>query len=154
MKRDVAAQLQIAEQVCVQNGTQLTALRREVLALILKAETPITAYQLLDQLKSTRKSAVPPTIYRSLEFLLENRLIHKIERLNSYISCTEADHVHAEAQFLICKDCGTVLELEDHDVSTAVANAAAQQGFMPSRAVVEIDGLCSLCASKAPFVKA
>lgn len=147
-KHDLPAQLRIAEQICAQNGAQLTALRREVLELILKANAPLTAYQLLDQLKLTRKSAVPPTIYRSLEFLLENGLIHKIERLNAFVSCADADHQHADAQFLICKRCGTVVELEDHDISAALAKAVSQHNFTPSRAVVEIDGLCAKCASQ------
>lgn len=144
-KHDHPTQLRIAEQICAQNGTQLTALRREVLELILKAEAPLTAYQLLDQLKAIRKSAVPPTIYRSLEFLLENGLIHKIERINAFVSCADADHQHSDAQFLICKHCGNVAELEDHAISAALAKAVSRHNFTPYRAVVEIDGLCANC---------
>lgn len=144
---NLSAQLQAAEQTCTRNGAQLTTLRRDVLELILKANAPVTAYQLLDQLKSIRKSAVPPTIYRSLEFLLENGLIHKIERLNAFVSCAEADHHHADAQFLICKSCGAVTELEDPAVSEALALAASKRGFVPCRAVVEIDGLCTACVA-------
>jgi Fur family zinc uptake transcriptional regulator len=143
---DILAQLDAAQALCSKNGTQLTALRREVLDLILRARAPLTAYQLLDQLKSTRKSAVPPTIYRALDFLIENRLIHRIERLNAFISCVEADHDHADAQFLICRQCGAVTEIEDPAVSTALAAAAAARGFIPSRAIVELDGLCENCA--------
>lgn len=145
--------LQAAEKTCLQNGTQLTALRREVLSLVFKAKGPVTAYQLLDQLKATRKSAVPPTIYRSLEFLLENGLIHKIERLNAFVSCAEADHHHADAQFLICKTCGAVTELEDHVISEAIALAASKRGFIPSRIVVEVDGVCASCAKKQSAAK-
>ncbi|MDE2238332.1 MAG: transcriptional repressor [Rhodospirillales bacterium] len=145
--RDIPSQLKAAEQACAENGAQLTALRRDVLALILQAETPVTAYQLLDRLKPIRKSAVPPTIYRSLEFLLENKLIHKIERLNAFVPCAEADHHHADAQFLICKACGAVIEIEDHGVSEALTKAAAKHGFSPTRAVVEVEGLCAACAA-------
>ena len=145
---DIPTQLRAAEQVCIGNGAQLTPLRRDVLTLILKADAPLTAYQLLDQLKAIRKSAVPPTIYRSLDFLLENGLIHKIERLNAFVSCAETDHHHADAQFLICKACGMVVELEDHEVFEALAKAMAKHGFVPSRAVVEIDGLCATCATQ------
>lgn len=147
-KHDLPAQLRAAEQICLNNGTQLTPLRRDVLALILKAEAPLTAYQLLDLLKPIRKSAVPPTIYRSLEFLLENGLIHKIERLNAFVSCAETDHHHADAQFLICKSCGTVAELDDHAVLDALAKATARHGFIPSQAVVEIEGICAACAAQ------
>jgi Fur family zinc uptake transcriptional regulator len=142
---DITAQLDAAEILCTRNGAQLTALRREVLDLILRADTPLTAYQLLDQLKSKRKSAVPPTIYRALDFLIANRLVHRIERLNAFIPC-DAGHDHADAQFLICHQCGTVAEIEDHDVSAALAAAAAARGFSPSRASVELDGLCAICA--------
>lgn len=143
---DIAAQLTAAEMVCSKNGTQLTSLRREVLDLILRAGTPLTAYQLLDQLKSTRKSAVPPTVYRALDFLIENRLVHRIEQLNAFVPCGEADHHHADAQFLICRHCGAVTEIDDHDVSAALARAAAAHGFTPARAIVELDGLCATCA--------
>ena len=140
------AQLEAAEALCARNGAQLTALRREVLSLILRAQAPLTAYQLLDQLKARRKSAVPPTIYRALDFLSANRLIHRIERLNAFVSCAETGHDHQDAQFLICHSCGAVTEMEDHGVSAALARAAAARGFTPSRAIVELDGLCAICA--------
>lgn len=150
MPHDITAHLTAATQACAQNGTQLTPLRREVLELILKAHTPLTAYQLLDQLKLLRKSAVPPTIYRALEFLLENQLIHKIERLNAFVPCVESDHHHHnDAQFLICKQCSVVQEIEDHAISAALAKAAAAQGFITSRAMVELDGICAACAAKS-----
>jgi len=112
--------------------------------LILEAEGPLTAYQLLDRLKETRKGAVPPTIYRALDFLLEQRLIHKLERLNAFIPCTENGHAHP-AQFLICRQCGTVAEIEDHAAAQALEQAAERQGFHPRDAVIEIEGTCAAC---------
>lgn len=143
----VEAQLEAAAGICGRNGAQLTELRRAVLALILEAEGPQTAYQLLDRLKETRKGAVPPTIYRALEFLAGQRLIHKIERLNAFIPCIEAGHHHHAVQFLICRRCGTVAEIEDHAVSEALEHAAERRGFHPGIAMVEIDGTCAACAA-------
>lgn len=141
----VEAQLEAAVQACAQQGAQLTALRRLVLGLVLEAEGPSTAYQLLDRLKEIHKGAAPPTIYRALDFLLEQRLIHKVERLNAFIPCTEAGHHHA-AQFLICRRCGAVAEIEDHAVSVALEHAADRAGFQLGHAVVELDGTCAACA--------
>ena len=141
----VEAQLEAAAQTCAQQGAQLTALRRLVLGLVLEAESPSTAYQLLDRLKDIHKGAAPPTIYRALDFLLEQRLIHKVERLNAFIPCTEAGHHHA-AQFLICRRCGAVAEIEDHAVSEALEHAATRAGFQLGHAVVELDGTCAACA--------
>jgi Fur family zinc uptake transcriptional regulator len=134
-----------AEKICLANGARLTELRQAVLTLMLEADGPLTAYQLLDQLKEIRKGAVPPTIYRALDFLIENRLIHKVERLNAFIPCTDHDHDHHDVQFLICRQCGTVAEIEDHAVAKALAKAAEKKGFHPSNAGVELDGICAAC---------
>jgi Fur family zinc uptake transcriptional regulator len=145
----VAVQLDAAAADCARNNTQLTDLRRAVLGLVLESDAPLTAYQLLDRLRETRKGAVPPTIYRALGFLLENKLIHKIESLNAFIPCIDAGHHAHAAQFLICRNCGTVAEVDDHEISHALDIAARRQGFRPGNAVVEIEGVCATCTATA-----
>ncbi len=144
-QRSIDDQIQDAANICVVNGTQLTDLRRSVLKLILEARAPLTAYQLLDQLKELRRNAAPPTIYRALEFLLENRLIHKVERLNAFIPCNDSEHEHHAVQFLICQTCRTVTEIEDHEIIHALTRAAEKQGFRSRHAMVELDGTCATC---------
>ena len=73
--------------VCQQRGANLTELRRHVLGLILDAASPTGAYELLDRLRQTRRGAAPPTVYRTLDFLLEQGLIHKVERLSAFVGC-------------------------------------------------------------------
>ena len=147
------AQLERAAAICAEHGTQLTPLRRQVLQLILDADGPSTAYQLLDRLKAQHKSAVPPTIYRALDFLMEQGLIHKIERLNAFIPCVDTDHAHHAAQFLICRQCGKVAEIEDHSVTQALKRAADKQGFRAEAAMVELSGICAACIA-APVSRA
>jgi Fur family transcriptional regulator, zinc uptake regulator len=142
---DIEHVLDAAADECARHGTQLTALRRDVLALVLGSETPSTAYQLLDRLKEIRRNAVPPTIYRALEFLLEARLIHRVERLNAYVACVGHAHHGRPAQFLICRRCGSVTEIEDRAISDALAQASAKAGFHMQGAMVEVDGQCAAC---------
>ncbi len=141
------AELDQAAAAAVVAGTSLTELRRAVLRLILVAEGPLTAYQLLDRLKEARPGAAPTTIYRALDFLLAQRLIHRIERLNAFVGCVEAGHHAHAAQFLICRRCGAVREIEDHRVAAALRRAALREGFQPGHAMVEIDGLCAACTA-------
>jgi Fur family transcriptional regulator, zinc uptake regulator len=148
-RRDIEAQLKAAEQACSQQGARLTELRQRVLSLILEAEGPSTAYELLDRLKATRKGAVPPTIYRALDFLMGYRLIHKIERLSAFVPCKQADHFHHAVQFLICRQCGAVAEIEDSAITEALERAAKRVGFQPGVATVEIDGTCAACTRPA-----
>jgi len=144
--RAVEARLDDAARACAQQGAQLTPLRRRVLGLILEAESPSTAYQLLDRLREFHDGATPPTIYRALYFLMEKRLIHKVESLNAFIPCIEAGQFNDAVQFLICVQCGTVTAIRDSNVSAALEQAAKRAGFRPGKAVVEIDGTCAACA--------
>lgn len=144
-QRTIEARLDAAAQDCARHGMQLTPLRRQVLALVIDFDGPATAYQLLDRLKQTRKGAAPPTVYRALDFLLEQGLIHKLTRLNAFIPCAESGHHHHAVQFLICRNCGLVSEIEDQAVTRALTHAAEREGFHPGYAVVELDGTCAAC---------
>lgn len=152
--------LERAEALCQTRGVQLTPLRRDVLRLVLEAEAPIGAYALLDQLKASRAKAAPPTVYRALDFLLEQGLIHRLERLNAFMGCNEAleghgahhDHAHDHPhQFLICRGCGATQEISDHGVAEAISAAVAKAGFSAARATVEIEGFCGKCGD-APHI--
>lgn len=147
-RRGVTAQLDRAAAACARDGAELTALRRSVLGLVLEADGPVTAYQLLDRLRKIRKGAVPPTVYRALEFLLEHGLIHRLERLNAFVPCAETGHRHV-AQFLICRECGSVAEIEDQAAARALVHAAERKGFRARDTVVEIEGTCAACARAA-----
>lgn len=148
---DIDARLDAAAAACVREGVRFTELRRHVLSMVLAADGPVTAYALLDQLRGTRWNAAPPTVYRALEFLVQRGLVHRVERLNAFIGCDEgAAHDHP-VQFLICRTCGAVDEVDDHAVSAALVHAAAAKGFTPGHATIEVEGTCAGCAaSPAP----
>ncbi len=113
MRPATQKRLQAAAETCSRDGAELTDLRRSVLSLIMEADTPPTAYQLLDRLREIRRGAMPPTVYRTLGFLLDKKLIHKIERLNAFVPCIEPGHHTHPVEFLICRSCGAVEEVED-----------------------------------------
>ena len=154
------ASLDRAAALCTRRGAQLTTLRRQVLRLVLEAEQPVGAYALLDRLKASRAGAAPPTVYRALDFLVEQGLIHKVERLGAFVGCAEVDDHPAECdcgaahdhphQFLICATCGGTTELNDPGVTLALARAAAAAGFTLARATVEAEGVCARCQAGQP----
>src|SRR5690606_14456498 len=84
------AKLAHATALCDRRGSRLTELRRLVLGLILDADAPTGAYDLLERLRAHRGAAAPPTVYRALDFLLEQGFIHRIERLSAFVGCIEA----------------------------------------------------------------
>lgn len=148
------AKLAHAATLCESRGIRLTELRRLVLGLILDANAPIGAYDLLERLRAHRGAAAPPTIYRALDFLLEQGFVHRIERLSAFVGCIEAhdhghDHHHHAAQFLICRSCGQATEIEDHALAHALAHAAEVVGFKVTGATIEAEGTCAKCRAQA-----
>ena len=104
--RCVADALAEAERLCVDRDVRLTELRKRVLELIWGSHAPVGAYAIMDLLRAEGRNAMPPTVYRALDFLLEQGLIHRIASLNAYIGCSHPADTHA-MQYLICKRCGT-----------------------------------------------
>jgi Fur family zinc uptake transcriptional regulator len=139
--------LETAAALCARRGVRFTAQRRRVLELVCRAERPIGAYEILDQLREGA-TAAPPTVYRALDFLLEQGLIHKLETLHAFIGCTHPEHPHA-SQFLICSDCGRVRELESEAIAGGLQSLEQETGFRPQRPVVEVIGTCARCSRKA-----
>ena len=141
------AALDHASLLCARTGGKLTPLRRQVLGLILESPAPVGAYDLLNQLRTDHAASAPPTIYRALEFLREHGLVHRIERLAAFIGCVDAEPHDHPAQFLICRTCHRVTELDDHHLAHALTNAAQKLGFTVSGATIEAEGLCAECAA-------
>ncbi len=140
----VADSLRQAEKLCEQRGGRLTPLRRRVLTLLLESEGPAKAYDLLGQLGEDG-AAKPPSVYRSLDFLLEMGLAHRIESLNAFVACGHWGHGHA-AVFLICDACGSAGELHAGDSAKKLTQEVEATKFKLRSAVIEVRGLCPNCA--------
>lgn len=135
-----------AKKHCEASGLRLTPLRQRVLELVWQNHEPVKAYDILDLLKHEHSSSAPPTVYRALDFLQEEGLVHKIESLNAYVGCGNPVETHT-SQFLICYKCGTVAELDDADIRELLKKKAGKIGFEIQDEMVEIKGCCKECIS-------
>jgi len=133
-----------AKRHCEASGIRLTPLRQRVLELVWQNHEPVKAYDILDELKQDHSSSAPPTVYRALDFLQEEGLVHKIESLNAYVGCGNPKEFH-RSQFFICHDCGSVAELDDTDIRDLLQEKAYQFGFKIDDEMVEIKGHCQEC---------
>ena len=133
-----------AEKFCADNQERLTKPRLEVLKIFAKSSQPLGAYDVLEKLGEIISSPKPPTVYRAIEFWQKKGFIHRIESLNAYVACQEG-HRHKGAQFMICDDCGVVIETHVHDLPKMLKTNTASKTFTPSSWNVEIHGLCNQC---------
>lgn len=130
-----------------ERGLRLTPLRREVLELVAASEKPVKAYDLLDRLRERHGSAAPPTIYRALDFLLENGFIHKLESVNAYVHCHHPAESH-QVPFLICDVCANAVEVCDARVADLIEAQAQALGFRPQGQTLEVHGVCKDCQDR------
>ncbi|WP_137387823.1 transcriptional repressor [Rhodoligotrophos defluvii] len=138
-----------AERSCARAGARLTPLRREVLEIIASGHEAVGAYDIIDRMGAAGDRPAPITVYRALDFLRSQGLVHKVESRNAYIVCTQ-DHAHAERSvLLICDRCGVVMEVEGAAVFEAVEARARALGFAIDRPVVEVNGTCAPCSAKS-----
>jgi Fur family transcriptional regulator, zinc uptake regulator len=137
-----------AEQVCKLRAQKFTPIRRQVLQALLSSHRPIGAYEVIDELAKSMRRPAPITVYRALEFLIENALVHRIESRNAYLACAHDHDASATLTFLICEACGSVGEIPAAPVAQSLNAAARASGFAPKLSVVEMSGTCAHCQHK------
>ena len=140
----IARAMATAERICRERGLRFTSLRRRVLGLVWESHKPAGAYEILERLGEEGRPAAPPTVYRALEFLIDAGLVHRLDSLNAFIGCADPSISHA-GQFLICRRCRSVVELDDSDIEELVQARAERLGFTAENQVLEIQGLCGAC---------
>ncbi len=135
-----------ASRICEERGLRFTDLRKKVLELVWENHGSAKAYDLLEKLGEDY-SAKPPTVYRALDFLQENGLVHKINSLNAYVGCSHPLQ-HQDCFFLICSACNEVQECCASHVAKVVRGMAEQSQFSPHHTTLEIEGECQDCRAK------
>lgn len=134
-----------AERVCEGRAQKFTPIRRQVFRALLSSHRPLGAYEVIDQLSKSMPRPAPITVYRALEFLMENGLVHRIESRNAWLACAHDHDAAAMVAFLICERCGSVGEIPASPVVGGLNDAARASGFAPKLSVVEITGICAHC---------
>ena len=134
-----------AEAQCAARAQRLTPIRRQVLEALLASHKPLGAYEIIDMLVPEGPRPAPITVYRALEFLRENGLVHRIESRNAYLACAHDHDATAMVAFLICEKCGSVGEIPAAPIAQSLNAAARASGFVPKMSVVEITGTCAHC---------
>lgn len=143
-RRCIDDALNAAEDHCRRAGVKLTPQRRRVLEIIWSSHAPIGAYTILDMLADEGTKPAPMTVYRALDFLQEQNLVHRVAGINAFVGCATPDHTH-DAQFLICQSCGNVAEIHDSHLDSAIARYTSEVGFRLIQGRVELEGVCSNC---------
>lgn len=149
LKRTLGA----AEQACRVSGARLTEKRKNVLAVLLRSGKPLSAYEITEHYQRDHGEPIPAmSVYRMLEFLAEETLVHKLNSENKYLACSHiaCDHHHQTPQFLICSGCRKVSEIAvKPEVFAALQETVQGAGFRLQSSQLELDCLCNDCARRS-----
>lgn len=141
----IAAGLREAEDVCARFGVRLTKLRREILEILLASDSPVKAYDIIEQMRDKGERLTPPTVYRVLDFLLQYGLAHRVNSLSAYVPCTGSHDEHALLLF-VCSECSRAEELDDPALYASIRARLGEMGMSLRDNSIEIQGTCRKCA--------
>jgi Fur family zinc uptake transcriptional regulator len=134
-----------AEALCAARNERLTPIRRRVLEALLASHKPLGAYELIEHVGARNTRPAPITIYRALNFLREQGLVHRIESRNAFIACVHNHDSGDPVVFMLCERCGSVGEAASAAVADTIKSASRAAGFTPKTPVIEITGICAHC---------
>jgi len=132
---DFAAQLHA-------QGYRLTPQRQMILEAVRQADDHVTPDDVYARVHRRNPAISRATIYRTLDFLCEQRLIHALHWGGQmyYEIAAEQPHHH-----LVCRSCGGMVDCE-HDLLQSLFEAVAKKHrFIIDMDHVALFGLCQQC---------
>ena len=152
-KVDTNKVMQQAERSCVEHGVRLTSKRKHILEVLLTAEAPRSAYEIAELYRQKTEENIPVmSVYRMLDFLMQNSLVHKLASNNKFIACAHiaCSHSHQTPQFLICDNCKQVREIGvDKQLIHALEESIEHNHFQLNSPQLELHGLCETCQQES-----
>ncbi|MEY4323383.1 MAG: Zinc uptake regulation protein [Actinomycetota bacterium] len=104
----------------------------------------LSAQQWHQLLKDNGQEIGLSTVYRTLTALSELGDVDVLMREDGealYRSCSDAHHHH-----LLCRECGTTVEISATEVESWAASIAKKHKFSDIHHVVELSGICQDCS--------
>jgi Fur family zinc uptake transcriptional regulator len=149
MSSDIEEIIKKSQEACALAGAKLTSKRKNVLIVLLASTTPLSAYEIVERYKAQFQESLPVmSVYRMLDFLIQEKLVHKLETASQYMSCAHiaCDHQHETPQFLICDRCGNVKEVGiKKRIMDELERSIRSTGFALAHRQLELHGVCRHC---------
>ena len=125
-------------------GLKFTPQRLEVLEEIVLGGGHRECEEIYLSMKEKGKSISRATVYRTIDLLVKNNLVRKLElgdgraRYESKMNSSHHDH-------LICMDCGDIVEFVDDEIESKQEKIALQNGFVLKKHIHQLFGSCKKC---------
>ncbi len=106
-----------------------------------------SAQQLHELLRARGDAVGLATVYRTLQTLAEGGHVDVLRTEDGeslYRKCERSEHHH----HLVCRACGTAVEIDGPTVETWASQVGAAHGFTDIQHTIELFGTCAACRAK------
>jgi Fur family transcriptional regulator, ferric uptake regulator len=124
-------------------GVRATRQRAAIAGLLDTLDEFRSAQELHDELRQRGENIGLTTVYRTLQSMATAGLLDTLRNDTGesvYRRCSDHHHHH-----LVCRSCGSTVEVGDREVEEWAAEVAAKHGFSNVSHTIEIYGTCSDC---------
>jgi Fur family ferric uptake transcriptional regulator len=126
-------------------GYRMTPQRMAILHVLCHEGTHLSPTEVYKQAKDDLPGLTEPTVYRTLEFLAENGLVHLSHASNGHLTYQIAgeDHHH-----ILCRVCGSEIEVEHALLENLYQKLETASGYRSIDSHVTFFGVCPKCQKK------
>lgn len=125
-------------------NTRDTAPRRALAGLIAERHGHFTAAELLADAHDQNVKVGRATVFRTLDLMAERGALERLDLPtggHAYVACVPEQHHH----HVVCRGCGTSVEVDDSGLQAVVRQIGAQSGYRIDNHRLELYGLCPEC---------
>ncbi|HNM12901.1 MAG TPA: Fur family transcriptional regulator [Mycobacterium sp.] len=125
-------------------GVRATRQRAAIIALLDTVDEFRSAQELHDELRRRGENIGLTTVYRTLQSLSAADLVDMVRTDTGesvYRRCADDDHHH----HLVCRGCGSAVEVSGREVEAWAAEVAQAHGFSEVSHTIELFGICADC---------
>jgi len=128
------------------NGYKITDVRRAIVDVFSTTNKPLSAGKLYELLRVNKHSLNKTTIYREIQFLLDNNYLTEVFLTPKEKSYESADLIHHH--HLVCNNCGKVDTVTNCLVKELEKHILKTKGFRIEKHNLEFYGICAACLKK------
>ncbi|BBY04735.1 Fur family transcriptional regulator [Mycobacterium noviomagense] len=125
------------------SGVRSTRQRAAIATLLETLDEFRSAQELHDELRRRGENIGLTTVYRTLQSMAAAGMLDTLRNDTGesvYRRCSTDHHHH-----LVCRSCGSTVEVGDREVEAWAAEVAAEHGFSEPSHTIEIFGTCAEC---------
>jgi Fur family transcriptional regulator, ferric uptake regulator len=123
---------------------KVTEERLRIVRHIFEAHQHFDVDQLLESMKAKEIPASRPTVYRTLNLLVESGLLRRL----TFGNTTAYEHAYGypRHEHLFCERCGGVIEFVSEDLDRLLESIAREYRFRPMSRKLVVQGICEKCS--------